>query len=142
MEKSIVTGVFLKGELIREIEIPKFKSKKELFKYLLKSKFFIEKFGNVVNNKKLGLFWRRKGLEKSRPQPCIIFRHSNGYYLKENKLCNKWRSEFKKDKPVRSTYGPVILLNIQEGKWDFCCTSYTFEDYNQQCIKNFLDEFE
>ncbi len=51
--------------------------------------------------------------------------------LKENLLLQAWRSD-----PWKCTYGPVIILSIQNGDNDFKYESYTIDKFYKQCFFN------
>ena len=135
---EIVTGVLLpiEGDT-KEIQIPAGLNREEFNKEILKILNESINAGIVDNNICSGgevFFYYRDEVGsdfKKHPCPCMVGKKTNGNQLMSNEYVRQWRRD-----PWKKHYGPVILLKVQFGKYEFTYSSYVTDAYIDQCRLN------
>lgn len=109
-------------------------SKQDFLRYLSENVdvFKWELLRDYDSKKSVGIYWRNIVQQyKKKCCLCAVFRFSQGERLKKNDLFQMWRSD-----PQKSTFGPVVLLKIQDGDKEFKYESYELHQFYRQCAHN------
>ena len=125
-------NMMIRGSKPFSIKVPKkIRTMNGLYKYLQETNIFRRNRDNYNEKINLGVYWRITKDYKTDQSPAIIYRRARGSEFKRNKLLDKW-----KENPNKPTWGPVVILKIQKGDWEFSFGGYTIDDYYNQCQFN------